>query len=234
MHGSDSWRNRGLHQGCRTWCVHPAGREVTAAILEQLERVRTDLAGARAIGEANAEGESFQALPSVEPAYPVSWLAERLGLSDTEQRVLWTLIAHELCPIARQRVRDLNTEQVVDPSLDTIRRAVYGARSEPRGVARARRGRHAAIARRSSSAPIPAMCPSIARRCRLSRARARARARRGRARRRSDASRAFDDSDGAIEALELDEACRGALVAAFDARGLDDRAWWRAVPAGAR
>ena len=58
--------------------------------------------------------------------YPVAWIGERLGLSATEQQVLWVLLAQELSPIARRSIRQLNTEEVGDPTIDTIRRAVYG------------------------------------------------------------------------------------------------------------
>jgi AAA+ superfamily predicted ATPase len=57
----------------------------------------------------------------------LAWLRERLALSATEEQVLWLLAAHELCPEARARVRDLATEQVADPTLDVVRRTVYGA-----------------------------------------------------------------------------------------------------------
>jgi ATP-dependent 26S proteasome regulatory subunit len=63
---------------------------------------------------------------------PSAWPQARLGLSVTEARVLWVLIAHELSPLARARLRDLNTEQVSDVTLDTLRRVVYGSRPEPR------------------------------------------------------------------------------------------------------
>ena len=57
---------------------------------------------------------------------PIVRLRDRFGLTITEERVLWLLIAHELCPIARQMIRGLATEQVSDPTTDTIRRIVYG------------------------------------------------------------------------------------------------------------
>jgi AAA+ superfamily predicted ATPase len=59
-------------------------------------------------------------------AYPVQWLGERLGLSATEQHVLWVLLAQELSPSARRSIREINTEDAADPTIDTIRRAVYG------------------------------------------------------------------------------------------------------------
>jgi ATPase family associated with various cellular activities (AAA) len=62
---------------------------------------------------------------------PLRDLRTKLGLSDTEERVLAVLAAHELCPEARQLVRELNSEPLLDPTLDTIRRVVYrGAHDE--------------------------------------------------------------------------------------------------------
>ena len=57
----------------------------------------------------------------------LAWLRDRLALTATEEQVLWLLAAHELCPEARFRIRELATEQVSDPTLDVVRRAVYGA-----------------------------------------------------------------------------------------------------------
>jgi hypothetical protein len=65
-------------------------------------------------------------------ALPITAIRDRFGLSASEDRVLWTLIAHELCPIARGLIRGLATEQTLDPSTDTIRRLVYGASRSPR------------------------------------------------------------------------------------------------------
>jgi hypothetical protein len=58
---------------------------------------------------------------------PISWLRDRLGLSETEERVVWLLIAHELCPEARKLLRDMATESSLDPTFDVIRRVVYGS-----------------------------------------------------------------------------------------------------------
>jgi hypothetical protein len=63
---------------------------------------------------------------------PLLWLGDRLGLSASEQRVLFLLLAHELDPTSRQLIRQLNTEQVSDPTLDAIRRAAYGMQSQVR------------------------------------------------------------------------------------------------------
>ena len=52
----------------------------------------------------------------------------RLGLTPTEARILWVLIAHELSPGARIRLRELNTEQLSDVTLDTLRRVTFGSR----------------------------------------------------------------------------------------------------------
>ncbi len=56
---------------------------------------------------------------------PIVELGERLGLTATASRVLWVLIAHELCPETRALVRALNTEQTLDPTTDTLRRVAY-------------------------------------------------------------------------------------------------------------
>src|SRR5580704_10057140 len=60
-------------------------------------------------------------------ALPIDHLRVHFELSATEVLVLWVLIAHELCPIARSLIRDLNSEHLADPTTDTLRRAVYGA-----------------------------------------------------------------------------------------------------------
>ncbi|HWO19664.1 MAG TPA: AAA family ATPase [Kofleriaceae bacterium] len=63
---------------------------------------------------------------------PIAWARRRLGLADTEERVLWVLIAHELCPETRHRLRALATEELADVTLDVLRRVVYGARADLR------------------------------------------------------------------------------------------------------
>jgi predicted nucleic acid-binding protein len=63
---------------------------------------------------------------------PIAWPRRRLALTDTEEQVLWVLIAHELCPDARRRLRALATEELADVSLDVLRRVVYGARADLR------------------------------------------------------------------------------------------------------
>src|SRR5688572_4286490 len=88
--------------------------------------------------------------------YPVAWIGERLGLSATEQQVLWVLLAQELSPTARRSIRQLNTEDVGDPTIDTIRRAVYG--DEPGATAWRELGvagtlRRLALVERSDAAP---------------------------------------------------------------------------------
>jgi len=102
------------------------GREIT----QQLGAMRDLLEGALAAQTAAVVGgdsEGARVDPERESTYPVSWLADRLGLTGTEQRVLWLMIANELYPPARARIRELNTEQVSDPTLDTIRCTIYGS-----------------------------------------------------------------------------------------------------------
>jgi DNA polymerase III delta prime subunit len=59
---------------------------------------------------------------------PIAQLHASFRLTKTEACVLWVLIAHELCPRARSLVRELNTEQLADPSTDVLRRIVFGDR----------------------------------------------------------------------------------------------------------
>lgn len=58
-------------------------------------------------------------------AIPLLWLEQRLGLSPTEQRAIWILLAHELDRDVRHLIRKMNTENCVDPTLDTLRCGVY-------------------------------------------------------------------------------------------------------------
>jgi hypothetical protein len=57
---------------------------------------------------------------------PMIRLRDRFALSVTEERVLWVLIANELCPVARTSIRKVATEESPDPTSDTLRRIVYG------------------------------------------------------------------------------------------------------------
>lgn len=61
---------------------------------------------------------------SAELAFPR--IRGRFGLSSTEERVLWVLAAHELCPIVRHLIRGLGTEDSADPTMDVLRRVAYG------------------------------------------------------------------------------------------------------------
>lgn len=63
---------------------------------------------------------------------PSAWLRSRLGLTETEDQVVWLLIAHELSPTARQALRALTTEAVPDVTHDVLRRVVYGERASLR------------------------------------------------------------------------------------------------------
>ncbi|MBL0214437.1 MAG: ATP-binding protein [Myxococcales bacterium] len=62
---------------------------------------------------------------------PMVRLRDRFGLTPTEERALWVLVAHELCPISRQMIRDLATEQAPDPTTGALRRAVYAQELGP-------------------------------------------------------------------------------------------------------
>ena len=91
--------------------------EILVAIRAHLQAV----ADAYATGapRSPAEQTCFDGL-ACDDAAPIAWLRTRLGLTPTEERVVWLLIAHELCPSARRFVRELNSEPVFDPTLDTI------------------------------------------------------------------------------------------------------------------
>ena len=56
------------------------------------------------------------------------WPLARLGLSASELRVLWVLLAQEVDPAARMNLRELSTEDEVDVGYDVLRRVVYGHR----------------------------------------------------------------------------------------------------------
>jgi Cdc6-like AAA superfamily ATPase len=49
-----------------------------------------------------------------------------MGLDALALRVLWVLLAHEICPIARNLLRELNTENCADPTTDTLRAVAFG------------------------------------------------------------------------------------------------------------
>lgn len=100
-------------------------------------RAISDGAPGGAVLDAHDEAEAelhdiARTSASARVAMPLLWLGDRLGLSATEQRVVFLLMAHELDPISRQLIRALNTESVVDPTLDALRRAAYGARAQMR------------------------------------------------------------------------------------------------------
>jgi hypothetical protein len=57
---------------------------------------------------------------------PVTRLCYRLGLSPTEEQVLWLLVAHDLDPTSRRLLRSLATETIADVTYDVVRRVVYG------------------------------------------------------------------------------------------------------------
>jgi hypothetical protein len=99
-------------------------------------RLRAVVAAADLRQRDDEEGELHLVAHASERAgvsMPLLWLSDRLGLSTTEQRVLFLLLAQELDPASRQLLRELNTEQVADPTLDALRRAAYGTNARSRG-----------------------------------------------------------------------------------------------------
>jgi hypothetical protein len=65
-------------------------------------------------------------------AAPLLWLRTRLGLSLTEERVLWLLLASDLDPDVRVTLRTFSTESACEVSLDVVRRVIYGATAKLR------------------------------------------------------------------------------------------------------
>jgi len=65
--------------------------------------------------------------------FPISWLRNRLGLGDSELRLIWALLAHEMCPVSRGMLRELNTESCADPTTDTLRRVAFGPQNHAEG-----------------------------------------------------------------------------------------------------
>lgn len=57
---------------------------------------------------------------------PLLWLQSRLGLDAVALRVLWILLAHEICPVSRGLLRELNTENCADPTTDSVRAVAFG------------------------------------------------------------------------------------------------------------
>ena len=58
---------------------------------------------------------------------PATWLRTRLGLSATEEEVLWLLIACEISEPVRAQVFALVGGRELDPSVSAVQRIVYGA-----------------------------------------------------------------------------------------------------------
>jgi hypothetical protein len=57
---------------------------------------------------------------------PLAWLERRLGLGVPELRLIWVLLTHEMCAVARGLLRQLNTENCADPTTDTICLVAFG------------------------------------------------------------------------------------------------------------
>jgi len=75
---------------------------------------------------AEKEVEARIQATSDRDALPVLRIRDRFRLSVSEERVLWLLVANELCSTARRLIRALATEETSDPTTDVIRRIVYG------------------------------------------------------------------------------------------------------------
>jgi vesicle-fusing ATPase len=101
---------------------------MTNPFLDHQDLVDSYVQGIRALITGNSvELRICDARAALGASYPISWLRDRLGLTETEERVAWLLIAHELDPEARRMIREMATESALDPTFDVIRRVVYGA-----------------------------------------------------------------------------------------------------------
>jgi len=58
---------------------------------------------------------------------PATWLRSRLGLSATEEQILWLVITCEVTDLARTTLLALSAERYVDPTISLIQRVVFGA-----------------------------------------------------------------------------------------------------------
>ena len=204
-----------------------AARAMSADMQVNIERVIAQVAKVRELLTVIADESESQAKDRKDPdplrvelasapTAPVSWLAERLGLTATEQHMLWVLIAHELCPVARYKVREINTEHIVDPTIDTLRRSVYG--DKPNMVAWRELGVGGAL-RRSVLVELVDQGPEHRQTVKL--------ARRVLALVHGEVGlddemtyAAFDDAGAQLDELEIDSAARSRLTAAFDGKGL--------------
>jgi MoxR-like ATPase len=62
---------------------------------------------------------------------PITWLVGRLELGLDEMRVLWVLLAHEMCAVSRTMLRQINTETCPEPTADTLRLVAFGSLGNP-------------------------------------------------------------------------------------------------------
>jgi hypothetical protein len=109
-----------------------------SAVEQQLDVTRMRIEDARRAADASTWltvcSIRESAVDEVEgTAVPSAWPRARFALTATENRVLWVLIAHELCARTRAAIRELETEQQPDVSLDVLRRVVYGPTADARG-----------------------------------------------------------------------------------------------------
>ena len=102
----------------------PAAESRLFTFESRLDRfVEQRLDAIRAFLEASPGGT----LELADPAglCPIAWLGERLGLTPSEEQVLWLLVAHALCPLARTRLRQLATEDASEPTIELLQRLIY-------------------------------------------------------------------------------------------------------------
>jgi len=110
--------------------VQEALRLIRMRIAETVEHAK---AGIRQADERDwLEASCTRELAIERLASHKHWPLSRLALSETEQCILWVLIAHEICPWSRVQLRSMATEQEVDVTRDVVCRVVYGQVPDPR------------------------------------------------------------------------------------------------------
>ncbi|HTR52824.1 MAG TPA: hypothetical protein VMJ10_19050, partial [Kofleriaceae bacterium] len=99
---------------------------------DQIRWTLATLRGQPILEELAEIADRVQATRMAQVLFPMLALEARFTLSESEIRVLWLLLAHELDPAARALLRERSTEQTSDVTFDVIRNVVYGPRARAR------------------------------------------------------------------------------------------------------
>ncbi len=97
----------------------------------EMRMERTTWPAADPAAEALIDGRVRATAPEV---IPITRLRTNLHLTESEERIVWTLLAHELAPRTRtRRSRELRSgNDSLDPTSDVLRRVVYSADTDSR------------------------------------------------------------------------------------------------------